>query len=188
MRPAVFLDRDGTLIEDAGYLGDPAGVRPLEGAAEALAAMRAKGWPVVVVTNQSGVARGLYTPDDFIRVMARVSELLGPFDAVYACFHLPPPDGRVAPWDVACECRKPKPGMLRRAAAEHGFDLSRSVGAGDSALDVGAFRAAGVGPFLVPTQGAAAEGRMTAEERAAVVRIPDLRALAQLLPDLREVP
>lgn len=186
MKPAVFLDRDGTLIEDKGYLGDPAGVRPLDGAAEALAAIRAKGWPVVVVTNQSGVARGLYTPDDFRRVMDRVSELLGPFDAVYACFHIAPPEGRVSPWAVACDCRKPKPGMLRRAAAEHGLDLFNSVGAGDSALDVGAFRAAGVRPFLVPSQGEAAEAKMSAEERASVIRIPDLRVLAELLPDLRD--
>ena len=183
-RRAVFLDRDGTLIEDVGYLGDPAGVRVLPAVREALVEMRAKGWLLIVVTNQSGVARGLYSPDDFHRVMDRVTTLLGPFDGVYACFHIAPPAGVVPEYSVVCECRKPKPGMLLRAAEEHDVDLAASVGVGDSSVDVGAFLAAGVRPFLLPTQGASAEAKLSRNERAAMTRVADLREVSAALDDL----
>lgn len=181
MRPAVFLDRDGTLIEGEGYLGDPGGVHPVPGAREALHLLGERGWLRIVVTNQSGVARGYFTPDDYAAVTRRIDETIGPLDAHYACFHLP--EGKVAPWSVACTCRKPAPGMIERAAREHGVDLSRSVLAGDDLRDLQAARAAGVEPVLVRTgKGARNEARL-AEAGFAGVRVVDtLLDLARDLP------
>lgn len=132
-RPAVFLDRDGTLIREAEYLADPDGVELLPGVPEALRALRAAGFALVVVTNQSGIARGLYGEDDYRRVAHRVDEVLAaagaPVDATYYCPHHPdhgPP----------CDCRKPALGMHRRAAASLGLDLSASWFVGDKASDV----------------------------------------------------
>lgn len=138
LAPAAFLDRDGTLIEDRAYLGDPAGVRLLPGAPEALAGLTAAGYRVVVVTNQSGVARGLFDEAAVDEVNRRMADLLlaGNPDAVvdrfYVCPHL---DG--------CGCRKPLPGLFLRAALECHLDLGRSLAIGDSARDVDAARAAG---------------------------------------------
>jgi D-glycero-D-manno-heptose 1,7-bisphosphate phosphatase len=141
--PAVFLDRDGTIIENVPYLADPAGVIVLPGARETIAAYRAMGFAIVIVTNQSGVARGLFDAMAYRAVEARVLECLGPglVDAVYACpFH--PEGGGVFgadhPW------RKPRPGMLRDAASRFGVDLARSVMIGDSLSDIQAGVAAGV--------------------------------------------
>lgn len=138
MRRAVFLDRDGTLIEDRGYLADPTGVRLVEGAARALARLRGGGWLLVVVSNQSGLARGLIRPDQHERVHARFVEALAAegasLDASYYCLH-GPADG--------CACRKPAPGMLREAARAHDIDLTASLMVGDKASDVEAGRAAG---------------------------------------------
>jgi D-glycero-D-manno-heptose 1,7-bisphosphate phosphatase len=181
MRRAVFLDRDGTLIEDVGYLSDPARVVVVPGAVEALSEMRRKGWLVVVVTNQSGVARGMFTVADFERVNARAAELLGGFDAVYACFHLP--EGKVAEWSRACACRKPLPGLVHEAARERGIDLVRSVGAGDSLRDVRAFRAAGVRAVLVRTGGVGAT-----EQELASAGLRDVEVLDGLLPLAESLP
>ncbi len=143
---AVFLDRDGTLLDQDGYLGDPAGVRLLPGAAAALAALGRAGWLRVVVTNQSGPARGMF-PGERIRavetaVLAAVRAAGGDLDATYTCLHLP--GAPVALYDIECECRKPRPGLLLRAAAERGIDLASSVAAGDDLRDLEAGRAAGV--------------------------------------------
>lgn len=132
-RPAIFLDRDGTVVEDPGYLGDPSRVRLIPGAAAAIARLNRAGRMVVLVTNQSGIGRGLYGEDDFQAVQRRIEELLAlegaKLDAVYYCPHSPDE----AP---ACECRKPAPGLFIRAADEHGIDLSRSVFVGDRARDI----------------------------------------------------
>ena len=138
MRPAVFLDRDGTIIEDEGYLADASRVRLVPGAIEALRRFRDRGMMLVVVSNQSGIPRGLITPAQHAEVDARVKAVLAgegvPLDAAYYCPHLPG-DG--------CSCRKPKPGMLDQAAREHAIDLARSIMVGDKMSDVGAGRAAG---------------------------------------------
>lgn len=131
--PAVFLDRDGTLIHDAEYLSDPEGVRLLPGAGEAVARLNRAGIPVILVTNQSGIGRGYYTEDDFRAVQERVAEVLARqgarLDAVYHCPH--------APGDpLPCECRKPEVGLFVRAAAEHGVDPARSWYVGDRVRDV----------------------------------------------------
>src|SRR5687768_14579467 len=118
-RGALFLDRDGTIIEDVGYPRDPARVALLPGAAAALADAQRAGFALVIVSNQSGVARGIITPDEAIAVQARVVELFARdgvrFDGAYFCFH-GPEDG--------CPCRKPAPGMLRSAARDLDLDLA----------------------------------------------------------------
>lgn len=136
---AAFLDRDGTIIEDVGYLADPAGIRLIPGALEALRLLRGAGYRLILVTNQAGVARGLMTEADVRRVNARLLEILAAegidFEAVHYCPHHPehgPPEYR-----RECDCRKPGPGMVRRAAAELGLDPARSVIIGDHLSDAG---------------------------------------------------
>ncbi|MBX3198774.1 MAG: HAD family hydrolase [Labilithrix sp.] len=135
---ALLLDRDGTLIEDAGYPREPAKVALLPGAAEALRDARALGYKLAIVSNQSGVARGLIQPSEARAVQARVEELFAregvTFDGAWFCFH--------GPGD-ACACRKPAPGMLLDAAKALGVDLGGSIMIGDKASDVGAGVAAG---------------------------------------------
>ncbi len=145
-RPAAFLDRDGVINRDIGYLHRPEDVAFVPGIFEAVAALRARGFRPVVVTNQSGIARGRYTEADFHALMdwmrARFTEAGAPLDAVYYCPHHPE-EGN-PPYRRACECRKPAPGMLLRAADELDLDLERSLLIGDSERDIEAGRAAGV--------------------------------------------
>jgi histidinol-phosphate phosphatase family protein len=138
----VLLDRDGTLVDDVPYNGDPARVRPMPGARAALDPLRAAGIPLAVVSNQSGVARGLVTPDDVSRVNRRIEELLGPIGAWFVCPHAP---------DDGCGCRKPAPGMLLGAAATLGVPAERCALIGDVGADVDAARAVGARAVLVPT-------------------------------------
>ncbi|MEV4764841.1 HAD-IIIA family hydrolase [Micromonospora chokoriensis] len=139
---AVLLDRDGTLIEDVPYNGDPEKVRPLPGVRQALDRLRRAGLRLGVVTNQSGLARGLFDADDLRQVNARVADLLGPFDTWQICPH---DDGD------GCRCRKPGPGLIEAAAAELGTDPRRCVVVGDIGRDVAAGQAAGASAILVPT-------------------------------------
>ena len=130
---AVFFDRDGTLIEEKVYLSDPRQVVLLPGVATALRDLREAGFALVVVTNQSGIARGLYSEDEYRTVAKRLDDLLAesgsPVDATMYCPHHPD----FAP---ACECRKPATGMYQRAASELGLDLADSYYVGDKVLDV----------------------------------------------------
>ncbi|MEO3885181.1 HAD-IIIA family hydrolase [Nonomuraea sp. B5E05] len=139
---AVLFDRDGTLIRDVPYNGDPRLVEPMPGATEALCRLRRADVPVAVVTNQSGVAKGLVTPDEMDQVNARVEELLGPFDAWAICVH-DDTDG--------CTCRKPAPGLVIRAAAVLDVSPRDCVVVGDIGRDMEAARAAGARGILVPT-------------------------------------
>ncbi|SCF30588.1 histidinol-phosphate phosphatase family domain-containing protein/HAD-superfamily hydrolase, subfamily IIIA [Micromonospora mirobrigensis] len=139
---AVLLDRDGTLVEDVPYNGDPEKVRPLPGVREALDRLRAAGLRLGVVTNQSGLARGLFGAADLARVNARVEELLGPFDDWQVCPH----DDR-----AGCRCRKPEPGMVYAASGALGTVPARCVLVGDIGADMVAAGAAGAGAILVPT-------------------------------------
>ncbi|MFD2766068.1 HAD-IIIA family hydrolase [Micromonospora eburnea] len=139
---AVLLDRDGTLIEDVPYNGDPEKVRPVPGAREALDRLRAAGLRLAVVSNQSGLARGCFTADELRRVNARVEELLGPFDSWQICPH-GEPDG--------CACRKPAPGLVHAAARALGTTPTRCVLVGDIGADMVAAAAAGAAGILVPT-------------------------------------
>jgi D-glycero-D-manno-heptose 1,7-bisphosphate phosphatase len=132
-RPAVFLDRDGTIIEDVGFLADPDRVRLLPGAAEAIGRLNRAGMSAVVVTNQSGIARGLFDEAAYQATRARLDRLLGDqgarLDAHYHCPHHPDRTG-------ACECRKPGLLLYRRAAQDLGLDLRASWWVGDRLRDV----------------------------------------------------
>ncbi|HET7399674.1 MAG TPA: HAD-IIIA family hydrolase [Intrasporangium sp.] len=138
----VLFDRDGTLVHDVPYNGDPDLVTPVAGAREALDQLRHLGVRVGVVTNQSGVARGRLTLSDVAAVNARVEELLGPLDVWQLCPHGP---------DDGCACRKPAPGMVKAACAALDVDPSRCVVVGDIGSDVRAATAAGAAAVLVPT-------------------------------------
>ncbi len=152
-KPAIFLDRDGTLNEEVDYLSDPEQLVMIPGAAAAVARLNARGIPVVVVTNQSGIGRGKYGWDDFAAVMSRMGALLalenGRIDAVYASPHHERGQGAYAVADHPE--RKPNPGMLVRAAEELGLDLARSWMVGDKDIDLEAGRRAGCRVALVRT-------------------------------------
>ncbi len=139
---AVLFDRDGTLVRDVPYNGDPAAVVPMPGARAALDRLRAAGLRVGVVTNQSGIARGLLRTEQVEAVNARISELLGRFD-----------DWRVCPHDdgAGCACRKPAPGLVIEAARALGTEPARCVVVGDIGRDMAAAGAAGALGVLVPT-------------------------------------
>ena len=139
---AVLFDRDGTLVVDVPYNGDPALVQPVPAAAPALARLRAAGIPTAVVSNQSGVARGLLTRAQVDAVNARAAELLGDLGPVLVCEHGP---------EDACPCRKPQPGLVLQAAAALGVPPQDCAVVGDIGADVGAALAAGARPVLVPT-------------------------------------
>jgi histidinol-phosphate phosphatase family protein len=148
LRPAVFLDRDGTLIDDEHYLSDPEKVRLRPGAARAVKRLRDAGLATVVVTNQSGIARGLFTEADYARVRERLDALLAAqgatLDASYHCPHHPE-------FGEACACRKPGIALFQQAASEHALDLARSAFIGDRFRDVApAARFGGYG-VLVPS-------------------------------------
>ena len=145
LRPAIFLDRDGTLMTDVAYCADPARVAVFPGAADALARLQARGYLLVLITNQSGIGRGYFTETHFRAVQDEFFRQLGPgfLTAAYHC-----PD---AP-DAATERRKPGAGMIFEAAAEHGIDLERSFLIGDSPVDLACGRRAGLaGVVLVGT-------------------------------------
>src|SRR5205823_6483112 len=148
---AVFLDKDGTLIEDVPYNVDPARVRLMPGAAEGLRALHAAGYRLLVISNQSGVARGYFEEAALAAVGERLGELLAeagvPLAGFYYCPHHP--EGSVAAYAVECSCRKPQPGLLVRAAREHGLDLAASWLVGDILNDIEAGRAAGCRTVLL---------------------------------------
>jgi D-glycero-D-manno-heptose 1,7-bisphosphate phosphatase len=152
-RPAIFLDRDGVLIEDSHYLGSRDRVRLVPGAAEAVAALNRAGWPVVVVTNQSGVGRGLFSYESVGEVHAHIAAQLATFGATVAAFYFCPhhPEAEVIAYRVECDCRKPKPGMLLAAADDLGLDLAASWMIGDRVSDLEAGAVAGARTILVRT-------------------------------------
>lgn len=174
--PAVFLDRDGTLIEDPGYLADPARVRLLPGVPDALRRLSEAGYTRIVVTNQSGIGRGRYTTADFLAVEAEMERQLAAtgatVDAAYHCPHLPT-DG--------CACRKPGTDLHRSAAAAHHLDPAASWCIGDREGDILAAAALGARAILVLTgegarhvETAAAHGiPVVADLAAAVAHILD---------------
>jgi D-glycero-D-manno-heptose 1,7-bisphosphate phosphatase len=147
-RPAAFLDRDGTIIRERYYLADPEGVELVPGTTEALRALAAQGFLLVLVTNQSGIGRGLYSDADFHAVQARLAAMLAvhgvAFDGVYYCPHDPE---RADP----CDCRKPGLGMYMAATRELGLDPAASIFVGDRIKDVLPALAFGGRGFLVRT-------------------------------------
>ena len=153
MRPAVFLDRDGTLLEEAGYLDRLERLVFFPYAIDSVRALNRGGFAVVIVTNQSGVGRGLYD-EAFVRrshdvVAARLADGGARADGIYYCPHHP--EATVAGYKQQCDCRKPAPGLLKRAASELGLDLARSFSVGDKWTDVQVGQAAGARGILVRT-------------------------------------
>ena len=153
MKPAVFLDRDGTLIREVSHLVSVRDLRLLPGSAAAVTSLRRAGFALVLITNQSVLARGWLDEagleaihDELQRRLARRGATL---DSVYFCPHHPTEGG--GPWTRPCRCRKPGSGMLRQAASDLGLNLSRSYMVGDSLIDVQAARRVGVSPVLVRT-------------------------------------
>jgi len=146
LRPAVFLDRDGTICEEMGYLNHISRVHVFPFAAAAIARLNRAGLAVVVVTNQSGVARGIFPESLVQQAQARITSELSAggarIDAFYYCPHVK---------EQGCDCRKPLPGMLVRAAKEHDLDLRRSVVVGDRYLDVAMAHSAGAAGVMVKT-------------------------------------
>jgi D-glycero-D-manno-heptose 1,7-bisphosphate phosphatase len=152
-RPAVFIDRDGTLTEEVGYVNHPSRLRLLPRSAEAIRRLNRAGVAAVMVTNQAGIARGYFSEDVLRAVNDSLVEQLARADArldgLYVCTHHPS-EGR-PPFRAECECRKPKPGLMLRAAAELGLDLARSTMVGDKPSDLVAARAVGASAVLVLT-------------------------------------
>ena len=145
--PAVFLDRDGTIIVDRQYLRDPDGVELLPGVAAAVGSLNRAGILAIVVTNQSGIGRGYFTVAEYERVAARLDELLAAedakLDAVYFCPHAPSPE-------TPCACRKPGLLLYERAIREHGVDGAASFFIGDRWRDVAPARSFGGRGILIP--------------------------------------
>jgi D-glycero-D-manno-heptose 1,7-bisphosphate phosphatase len=153
MRPALFLDRDGVIVDEAEYLADPAQLRLLPGSAEAIAEVNRKGVPVIVVTNQSGVARGYFPESRVAEIHEQLDRLLagqgGHITRYYYCPHHPT-EGR-SPYRVDCQCRKPRPGMLLQAARDLSLELQESYLVGDKLSDLEAGASAGCRTVLVRT-------------------------------------
>jgi len=170
MRPAVFLDRDGTIIEDVGYLDALERIAWFPWTVDAIRALNRAGFPVVVITNQSGVARGYFSEALILEthraIDARLAAGNARIDAYYYCPHHPA--GSVVAYRQACDCRKPAGGLIARAAGDLGLDPARSVVVGDAWTDIGAARAVGARGVLV--RGA---GRLTRDTRGAEVE-PDV--------------
>ncbi len=166
---AVLFDRDGTLVHDVPYNGDPERVRPVDGAREAVALLREHGVRVGVVTNQSGVARGLISDGDVRRVNRRIDDLIGPFDVWAVCPHGP---------DDGCHCRKPQPGMILWAAGRVCTGPADCVVIGDIGADLEAAERAGAHGILVPND------RTRPQETAAAAHVaPDLLTAVRALLD-----
>jgi D-glycero-D-manno-heptose 1,7-bisphosphate phosphatase len=154
-RRAIFLDRDGTLMEEVNYCNDPATVQAIPGAGETLALLREQGWLTVIVTNQSGLAKGLITPAQYEAVNAELlHQLGGGIDAIYFCADHP---------ETPTERRKPQPGMLLEAAADLEIDLSSSWMIGDKPIDVECGRNAGCRTVLVKTGYGSAQSNTDAD-------------------------
>ncbi|HMC55693.1 MAG TPA: HAD family hydrolase [Gemmatimonadaceae bacterium] len=173
---AVFIDRDGTLIRDMNYIGDPALVQLVPDAAHSVRRLNEAGWPVVIVTNQSGIARGFFTTDDYDRVKERIESQLreagARIDATYMCPHHPDYGG-------PCDCRKPGTLLFRQAAEALGLELPASWYVGDKLRDILPAATLGGQGILVPNEytprddvaRARAEFEVAASLEAAVARV-----------------
>lgn len=178
---AVFLDKDGTLIDDLPFNVDPAHITLAAGAGEALQLLRAAGFRLFVVSNQSGVAMGLFDEEALTAVAQKINALLAPYgvslDGFYYCAHHPA--GRLADYALSCDCRKPAPGMLLRAAQEHGLVLQSCWMVGDILDDVEAGRRATCNTVLIDN------GNET-EWKPGPLRTPHYKA-ANLLQAARQI-
>ncbi|HLO75639.1 MAG TPA: D-glycero-beta-D-manno-heptose 1,7-bisphosphate 7-phosphatase [Magnetospirillum sp.] len=172
-RRFVLIDRDGTLNVEKNYLSDPAELELIPGAAGAIRRLRQAGFGICVVTNQSGIARGYFDLDRLAAIHARLGQLLAAegagLDGIYLCPHGPDDD---------CACRKPLPGMILQAAAEHGFDPACAIVIGDKEADVELGRGVGATTFLVRTgYGRKTEAKGTRADHV----VDDLPAAAEII-------
>lgn len=178
LRPALFLDRDGTIIEDEGYANDPMRVRLLPGAAAAVAGINAAGLLAIVATNQSGIARGIITPAQYEGVEARTDELLrkegAHLDAHFFCPHHPDVSG-------PCECRKPGVKLYRDADAKFGINFATSAWIGDRLRDIQPARTLGGRGILVLT--GEGKGDETAAREEGFEVVADLGTAVRLILD-----
>jgi D-glycero-D-manno-heptose 1,7-bisphosphate phosphatase len=175
-RGVVFLDRDNTIVADPGYLHDPGQVTLLPDAAEGVGALHRAGWPVVIVSNQSGMARGLFGPKEFEAVNARMRQLLGPAaDAIVATYHCPHHPDFTGP----CECRKPGVKLFREAAIAHHIALGDSWFLGDRWTDVEPARTLGGRGLLVNADPLSEHSRLAAT--AGIRTVPTLLEAARLI-------
>jgi D-glycero-D-manno-heptose 1,7-bisphosphate phosphatase len=144
LSPAVFIDRDGTIMQDADYCSNPKQVKIFAGVPEALKRLKSKGFKLIIITNQSGIGRGLFTLEQYRAVEAEVLRQLGDglIDATYFCADVP---------GQHSSCRKPAPGMIIEATGEHHIDLARSFLIGDKEIDAECGRNAGVRTIRVRT-------------------------------------
>lgn len=179
-RPAVFLDRDGTLCEEHDWVCKPEDLRLLPGAAQAVRKLNAAGIFVALVTNQSAVARGYIDIADLERIHAHLCAMLAEhgarIDAIEFCPHHPT-EGQ-GEWRVECECRKPRDGMLRRLIARHGLDPARSFVIGDARRDMQSGEGLGIAGILVRTGKGAREAQSVAAGVAIVEGLPEAVELA----------
>lgn len=173
---AIFLDRDDTIVKDSGYLHEPAKVTLMPHAAKGLAALTKAGWPLIIVTNQSGIARGMYGEKEYRAVMKRIGELLAPhgvkFLGDYFCPHHPDFTG-------ACYCRKPAAKLFRDASREHSIILSSSWYIGDRWRDVAPAATLGGRGVLITRDDASDDARQAIT--AGVPVVSDLGAAARLV-------
>lgn len=181
LRAAVFVDRDGTLTQEGDWVRHPGALALVPGAARALARLHDAGFLLVMVTNQSAVARGLITEEKLRAIHAHLESVLAHegahLDAIYACPHHP--SEGLGAYRVECACRKPEPGLILRARDEMGIDLARSWCVGDMERDLEAGRRAGVRGILVGTgKGAAESERMRASGRLPETFVTDIGAAA----------
>jgi D-glycero-D-manno-heptose 1,7-bisphosphate phosphatase len=153
MKKAIFIDRDGTLIDEVSYLRMLEDLRFTPRAAEALRTFHNLGYLNIVITNQSAVARGLLSPKALNKIHNKLKLMAKEEDAmihdIFFCPHFP--EGRVAPFNIECDCRKPKPGMLHQAAAKHKIDLQQSILIGDKSSDLQLAKNVDARPVLVLT-------------------------------------
>jgi len=151
MNKAIFLDKDGTLIPDIPYNADPEKITLCDNSIEGLRLLADSGYKLIVISNQSGIARGYFTETQFSEVMKRMRELLLTKDIVLDGFYYCPhhPEGLIPEYAISCDCRKPMPGMLQQAATEHTLDLNRCWMVGDILNDVEAGNRAGCSTILI---------------------------------------
>lgn len=181
MKAAVFLDRDGVLVEDIDLTADAERMRLIPGAADGMRALQRAGLHLVLVTNQTVVARGLATEKEVEGLHERLDSMLvaagGPaLDAAYFCPHHP--EATLERYRAVCDCRKPRPGLLRRAASDHDLDLARSFLVGDRMTDIAAGAAAGCRTVLVES------GRHEDPSIVTVEPLPDALRPDHVSPDL----
>lgn len=174
-RRAVFLDRDGTINEEVDYLSSPEQLRLLDRAAEAIRLINLRGWRAIVITNQSGIARGLFDETRLEQIHLRLAQVLAEadarLDAIYFCPHHP--EAGEGELRKTCHCRKPQPGMLYKAAKDFDLDLSASVVIGDRLLDVETAHRAGARGVLVLTGYGRREFESTDSGGASRQAVPD---------------